>query len=257
VSETTARRWWPGRSAIGEEIDTGGKTPLRVVGVVADTHNRSLADRPRVTIYEPFAQLSDEMTKTINGWFPTTFAMRLSGDVDIAAAVQRGVSNADPQIPVAKLTTMQSVIDHSVAAPRFFSYLAGGFAGFALLLTMIGLFGLMSYQVTQRTREIGVRLAVGADRAQILLLVLRRSLVLAIIGLCVGAIASLAVPKLVGSVLGEYVFTGSAAIASVLSSSLVALALPAAAMLAAAFVASYLPARSAASIEPTEALRTE
>jgi ABC-type antimicrobial peptide transport system permease subunit len=254
VSETTARRWWPGRSAIGEEIDAGGKTPLRVVGVVADTHNRSLADTPRVTIYEPFAQLSDEMTKTINGWFPTTFAVRLSGNVDIAAAVQRAVSDADPQIPVAKLTTMQSLIDHSVAAPRFFSYLAGGFAGFALLLTMIGLFGLMSYQVTQRTREIGVRLAVGADRGQILLLILRRSLVLAITGLLIGAVISLAVPKLVGSVLSDYVYT---AIAGVLSSSVTALALAAAAMIVAAFAASYLPARRAASIEPTEALRTE
>ncbi len=257
VSETTARRWWPGKSAIGEEIDAGGKTPLRVVGVVADTHNRSLADTPKVTIYEPFAQLPDDMTKMINGWFPTTFALRLSGNVDIAAAVQRAVSDADPQIPVAKLTTMQSVIDHSVAAPRFFSYLAGGFAAFALLLTMIGLFGLMSYQVTQRTREIGVRLAVGADRGQILLLILRRSLLLAITGLVVGAIASLAVPKLVGSVLSDYLYTGGPAIASVLSSSVAALMVPAVAMLVAAFAASYLPARRAASIEPTEALRTE
>jgi predicted permease len=257
VSETTARRWWPGKSAIGEEIDAGGKTPLRVVGVVADTHNRSLADTPNVTIYEPFAQLSDEMTKMINGWFPTTFALRLSGNVDIAAAVQQAVSNADPQIPVAKLTTMQDVIDHSVAAPRFFSYLADGFAGFALLLTMIGLFGLMSYQVTQRTREIGVRLAVGADRAQILLLVLRRSLMLAITGLCIGAIASLAVPRLVGSVLSDYIYTGGPAITSILSNSAAALALAAVAMLSAALAASYFPARRAASIEPTEALRTE
>jgi predicted permease len=257
VSEAAARKWWPGRSPIGEEIDAGGKTPLRVVGVVADTHNRSLADTPGVTIYEPFAQLSDEMTKMINGWFSTTFAVRLSGNVDIAAAVQRAVSYADPDIPVAKLTTMQTVIDHSVAAPRFFSYLAGGFAGFALLLTMIGLFGLISYQVTQRTREIGVRLAVGADRAQILLLVLRRSLVSVIIGLCSGAIASLAVLRLVGSVLSDYTYTGGTAITGVLSSSLVALALAAAAMLVGAFAASYLPARRAASIDPTEALRTE
>jgi ABC-type antimicrobial peptide transport system permease subunit len=152
---------------------------------------------------------------------------------------------------------MQTVIDHTVAAPRFFSYLAGGFAGFALLLTMIGLFGLMSYQVTQRTREIGVRLAVGADRAQILLLVLRRSLVLAITGLCIGAIASLAVPRLVGSVLSDYIYTGGTAITGVLSSSVAALALAAAAMLVAAFAASYFPARRAASIEPTEALRME
>jgi len=257
VNETAARRWWPGRSAIGEVIDTNDGIPRRVIGIVTDTHSRSLGDTPRITIYEPFAQLSDDMTKMINGWFPTTFAVRLSGNGDIAAAVQRAVSDADPQIPVAKLTTMQDVIDHSVAAPRFFSYLAGGFAGFALLLTMIGLFGLMSYQATQRTREIGVRLAVGADRGQILLLILRRSLVLAITGLLIGAAISLAVPKLVGSVRSDYVYTGGPAIASILSSSVTALMIAAAAMIVAAFSASYLPARRAASIEPTEALRTE
>lgn len=257
VSETAARQWWPGRSAIGEVVDTGSGVFRRVVGVVADTHTRSLADSPRVTIYEPFTQLPDELTKMINGWFPTTFALRLSGNVDIAAAVQRAVTDADPEIPVAKLTTMQAVIDHSVAAPRFFSYLAGGFAGFALLLTMIGLFGLMSYQVTQRTREIGVRLAVGADRGQILLMVLRRSLALATTGLFIGAIASLAVPRLVSSVLSDYIFTGSAPITGVLSSSVAALTLAAAAMLAAGIAASYLPARRAATIAPTEALRME
>lgn len=257
VSETAARRWWPGRSAIGEVVDTGGGELRRVVGVVADTHGRSLTETPRVTIYEPFAQLSDSMTKAINGWFPTTFAVRLSSNIDIAAAMQRAVSDADPDIPVAKLTTMQTVIDRSVAAPRFFSYLAGGFAGFALLLTMIGLFGLMSYQVTQRTREIGVRLAVGADRSQILLLVLRRSLVLAVTGLLIGSVASLAVPRLVESVLSDVVFTGGNGIGAHLSNSVVALVWAAIGMLLAAALASYLPARRAASIEPTEALRTE
>jgi predicted permease len=257
VSETAALRWWPGQSAIDKEVQGGEKTPWRVVGVVADTHSRSLAESPRVTIYAPFAQLSDVATKTINGWFPTTFAVRLSGNVDIAAAVERAVKAADPEIPVAKLTTMQTVIDHSVAAPRFFSYLAGGFAGFALLLTMIGLFGLMSYQVTQRTREIGIRLAVGADRGQILRLVLRRSFVLAITGLLIGTIGSLAVPRLVSSVLADYVFSGGKGISSVLSGSVAALMMAAAAMLVAAFAAGYLPARRAASIEPTQALRTE
>lgn len=257
VNETAARRWWPGQSAIGEVIDAGGGELLRVIGVVADTHNHSLADTPRVTIYEPFAQLPDARTKISNGWFPTTFALRTSDNVEIAAAVQRAVGNADPDIPVAKLTTMQAVIDNSVAAPRFFSYLAGWFAGFALLLTMIGLFGLMSYQVTQRTREIGVRLAVGADRGQILLLILRRGFVLAITGLLIGAIASFAVPKLAGNVLADYVFTGDKGISSLLSSGTAALIFAAAAMLLAAFASSYWPARRAASIEPTEALRTE
>jgi putative ABC transport system permease protein len=257
VSETAARQWWPGRSAIGEEVRADGKTPWRVVGVVADTHSHSLAESPKVMIYAPFAQLSDSMTTIMNGWFPTTFAVRLSGDVDIAAAVQRAVASADPEIPVAKIATMQTVIDNSVAAPRFFSYLAGGFAGFALLLTMIGLFGLMSYQVTQRTREIGVRLAVGADQGQILLLILRRGLLLTGLGVVLGSLASLAVPRLVGSVLADVVYTGGDAIGTQLSNSAAALCWAAGGMLLAAVLASYLPARRASAIEPTEALRAE
>jgi predicted permease len=257
ISETAARRWWPGRPAIGEEVWAGEKVPRRVIGVVADTHSRSLAEAPRATIYEPFAQVSDSLMKTINGWFPTTFAVRLSGDMDMAAVVQRAVTDTDPEIPVAKLTPMQSVIDRSVAAPRFFSYIAGEFALFALLLTMIGLFGLMSYQVTQRTREIGVRLAVGADRRQILLLILRRGLLLAALGVALGSLASLAVPRLVGSVLADVVFTGGSRIESQLSSSGMALVWAVTGMLVAAALASYLPSRRAASVEPTKALRTE
>jgi predicted permease len=257
ISETAARHWWPGQSAIGKEVLVGRTSRMRVVGVVTDTHSHSLAESPRLVIYAPFVQASDEMTKTINGWFPTTFAVRMSGDVDIAAAMQRAVSDADPEIPVAKLTSMQAVIDHSMAAPRFFSYLAGEFAGFALLLTMIGLFGLMSYQVTQRTREIGVRLAVGADRSQILMLILRRALLLTGVGVMLGTVVSLAVPRIVGSLLSDVIFTGGSTIGSLLSNSQTAMICAGIAMVVAAVVASVLPARRAASVEPTQALRAE
>jgi predicted permease len=259
VSETAARRWWPGRSPIGERIVAGGKgeRPRTIVGVVADTHSHSLAETPQVMIYEPFAQLSDGLTKIVNGWFPTTFAIRLSGDIDMAAAVQRAVSDVDAEMPVAKFESMQAVIDGTLRGPRFFSWLAGGFAGFALVLTIIGLFGLLSYQVTQRTREIGVRLAVGADRQQILLLILRRGLLLTIIGLGIGTIASLAVPRLVSSVLADNIYTGGSDIASVLSGRTAALLVAALSMIVGATFASYLPAQRAASVEPTQALRTE
>ncbi len=122
---------------------------------------------------------------------------------------------------------------------------------------MIGLFGLMSYQVTQRTREIGVRLAVGADRGQILLLILRRGLLLTALGVALGTAASVAVPRLIGSVLADVVFTGGSTIGAHLSNSGMALIYAGVGMLVGAMLASYLPARWAASIEPTQALRTE
>ena len=260
VSETAARRWWPGKSAIGEQVTVGGKKSegyRTVVGVVADMHTRSLTESPQVVIYVPFAQVSDGMTKILNGWFSTTFAFRLAGDVDVAAAVQRAVSEADPGIPVAKIESMQTIVDNTLAQPQFFSWLASGFAGFALLLTMIGLFGLLSYQVTQRTREIGVRLAIGADRGQILMLILQRGIVLTAIGLVIGLVVSLGVPRLVSSVLADNMVVGDQGISGILSNSTIALLAAGAAMVVAAAFASYLPARRAARIEPMEALRSE
>lgn len=259
ISEEAARQWWPGRSSLGEQVVMGGKneTPRMVIGVVADVRSNSLAEAPQVMIYEPFAQVTDETTRLINGWFPTTFAIRTAGDVDVATAVQRAISAADPDVPVAKIATMQEVIDHTVAGPKFFSWIAGGFAAFALLLTIIGLFGLLSYQVTQRTREMGVRLALGAQRSQVLKIVLQRGLMLMAIGLVVGSFVSLAIPRIVGSVLADYVYTDGAPISQVLSSTTLALTTAALAMLMATLLASYLPARRASRIEPMEALRTE
>jgi putative ABC transport system permease protein len=257
VSETAARRWWPGRSPIGEQVVTGGEVSRRIVGVVADTRSHSLAEAPRVVIYAPFAQLSDSMTGIINGWFPTTFAVRVSGNLDIGEAVERAVADADEEIPVARVESMQAVIDHTTAAPQFYSWLAGGFAVFALLLTVIGLFGLLSYQVTQRTREIGVRLAVGANRSQIVVLILRHGFVLTAVGLVLGAMMSAAVPRLVGNLLVDNIYTGGADIGSAMSNSVATLIVAAVAMVIAAMAASYLPARRAASIEPTRALRAE
>jgi predicted permease len=257
VSATAAKKWWPGRSAIGQIVVFGRETTYTVVGVAADVHSHSLAERLGVVTYVPFEQMSDEMTKIVNGWFPTTFVMRTAADIDVAAAVAKAVGDADPEMPVAKLSTMQSVVDKTVSGPRFFSWMSGGFAAFALLLTVIGLFGLLSYQVTQRTREIGVRMAIGAGRGEILRLILGRGLTLTVAGLVAGGLMSLAVPKLVASVLVDVVNTGGAGIGTMLSNSSMALIVAAFAMLMAAGLASWLPARRAAAVEPIEALRAE
>ena len=259
VNETAARRWWPGRSPIGERVVVGGKgEPERtVVGVVGDVRTNSLAEAPEVMLYAPMEQMSDAMTKILNGWFPTTFAIRTGADVDLEAAVRAAVSGADAEMPVAKLSTMQGVIDETVAGPRFFSWMAGGFAGFAVALTVIGLFGLLSYQVTQRTREIGVRMAVGADRGEILGMIVRRGMGLTAVGLGIGLVGSLGVPRVVRSLLEDTVYTNGAGVAGVLANGGGAMAVAAVAMMLAAGVASYLPGTRAAGVEPVEALRAE
>jgi predicted permease len=257
ISETAARRWWPGRTAIGEQVRIGNETNYRIVGIVRDTRNNSLAEEPSIMIYAPYAQFSDAMTRIINGWISTTFAVRTAADVDLAAAAQQALTAADPEIPVARLSTMQSVIDQSLAAPRFFSWLSGGFAGFALLLTVIGLFGLLSYQVTVRTREIGVRMALGADRTRILAGIVRSGVMLSLVGLALGLAGSVLVRRAVASVLEDSIFTGDDPISKILVSSTYTLAAATLAILLAAVVASFLPARRAASIDPMQALRSE
>jgi predicted permease len=260
VSQRAASLWWPGRSPIGEYVFDDDTKPSRVIGVVADTHARGLAESAMPMIYHPYAQIPDDAMKTLNDWFPTTFSIRTAegdSDPDIAVAAAAAVRAVDQEVPAAKFVPMQSFIDKSVAAPRFFSWLVGGFAGFALLLTVIGLFGLLSYQVASRTRELGVRMALGAQRYQVLGLVLHSGLLLTAMGLALGVAGSLALRRLVASLVANTVYIATSEAVSLLGNQSVSIALAAGAMLAAAIAASLIPARRAASIDPMEALRNE
>ena len=266
INQRMAELWWPGHNPIGEYVVDGGETS-RIIGVVANAHDRDLAGAVGATIYHPFSQVPDETMRAINGWFPTTFVLRSVAregsatsdvpDPNLAASAAAAVTSVDPEIPAGKFAPMQSFIDHTVAAPRFFSWLSGAFAAFALLLTVIGLFGLLSFQVASRTREIGVRMALGARRSQILRLVLGKGLSLTSIGLVLGIVGSLAMHRLLASFIADTARIEPNAVASIYASQSLSLAISAAAMLLAAVAASLLPARRAASIEPTVALRAE
>jgi putative ABC transport system permease protein len=257
IGETTARKWWPGRSPIGQYMRIGREKNWRIVGVVADVRNRSLVEAQGVMVYAPMVQLADEFTSVLNGWFPTTFAVRTAAHLNLAEVAQQAVSQADPEIPVAKLTTMQAVIDNTIEEPRFFSLLAGGFSGFALVLTVIGLFGLLSYQVTQRTREIGVRMALGADRLRILRVFLGRGLTLASLGVVLGGAATWLLRPVMSHLLADAGVEASANTSNVIMNGAQATLMAVAAILIATVAASWLPARRAASVEPMQALRTE
>ncbi len=257
ISAAAARKYWPGRSPIGDAFRVGSETNWRIIGVAADTHEHSLVSSGDVVLYAPMAQLSDEFTGIINGWFPTTFAIRTAAHVDLAAAAQQAVERADAQIPIARFTTMQAVIDSTIQEPRFFSFLAAGFSVFALALTVIGLFGLLSYQVTQRTREIGVRMAMGADRANILRTILRRGLVIVSLGIGVGLAGSWMVRPVLSRLLNDAGLDPGTEAQALVMNAPAAMLLAAVFIFAAALAASWLPARRAASVEPMQALRTE
>jgi len=260
INERAAKRWFPNRSPIGEYIVSGGGKPRRVIGLVANVHDSSLAAGIAPTVYTPYTQVDDETMKTINGWFPTTFILRTvergnTPDPDIAAAASAAIAAVDPEVPASKFAPMQSFIDHDVAAPRFFSWLASAFALFALGLTLIGLFGLLSYQVASRTRELGVRMALGAQRYQVLLLILNSGLTLTVMGLVLGVAGSVALRGVVISLLSDTV--GISKTSSLLGAEALPVAIAATAMLVAAIMASIIPAQRAASVNPTEALRAE
>lgn len=256
IGETAAKKWWPGRSPIGESIRSG-KVRMRIVGVVADVRSHSLLDTRDVVVYLPFAQLSDQFTGIINGWFFTSFAVRTRADVNIALAAQHAVQQADAEIPVAKITPMQSVIDSSVREPRFFSLVAAGFSCFALVLAVIGLYGLLSYRVTRRTREIGVRMALGADRAAILRVFLSSGVALATLGILLGAAGSLLVRPVLHGILADTGMINSDSATNVVMNGALAAGFAVIAILIAAVAASWLPARRAAAVEPMRALRAE
>jgi predicted permease len=262
INERAAKLWFPDRTPIGEYVISGGGKPRRVVGLVANMHDSSLASDIRPTIYIPYAQVEDETMKAINGWFVTTFVLRTAdragvAESDIAKASSAAITAVDPEVPASKFATMQSFIDRNVAAPRFFSWLAGAFAAFALLLTLIGLFGLLSYQVASRTREIGVRMALGAQRSEILNLVLRNGLTVTLIGLFIGTATSLVLRRSLTSLIADTTRIDPSVLSSMLASPIASIGIMGTTVLISCIAACLIPARRAASIEPIEALRAE
>jgi predicted permease len=242
VDDVLARQYWPGQNVLGQHIsiDDPVKGPWRtVVGVVAHSRSNSLeADTAEGFYFLPFAQVPNPGASII----VRTSRPLESVATDIAAAVR----TSDSSIAVYDVKTMDQRINESLVGRKFVVILLGAFAGLALLLAALGLYGVISFSVRLRTRELGVRMALGAQRSNVLKLVLIQGLHLAAFGMLFGVIAAAALSRVFSSLLFRV---------SVLH---VAPWIGAAALLmATVLLATYLPARRAASIEPIKALRTE
>jgi putative ABC transport system permease protein len=239
VNQTLAQRFWPQENPIGKHILLGrGTTPSEVAGVLGDVRNASLAADVSPEIYLPFPQLP---------WASMNLVVRTAGDPHgFVAAVRGRVLAVDKDQPVTAVATMEEVMEQAAAPPRFTAWLLSALAAMALVLAVVGIYGAIAYSVAERTEEMGVRLALGAGRADIVRLVLRQGLLLALGGTGVGLVASLGLTRLLESqiyrvsVTDPITFAGCAAVFT-----------------AVAALASYLPARRAMRVDPMAALRWE
>jgi predicted permease len=241
ISESLAKKRWPNEDPLGKVIQFGNMDgdlhPFTIVGVVGDVREESLASEPRPTFYADYRQ---------RPWAAYTFNIVMQGNVENASAIaaaRRAVSDLRPDVPP-RFRTIETVVSTSVADRRFTLLLIGVFGASALLLATLGVYGVISYLVTQRRQEIGVRIALGAQSADVVKLVLRQGALLAAIGIIVGGAAALALTRLIRGMLFGVSTTDPLAFGAVILG-----------MLAVALLASFIPARRAAGIAPMSILR--
>jgi putative ABC transport system permease protein len=239
VNEKLARRFWPEENPIGQHIVVGRQTtPREIVGVVGDVYSLGLTTDPREQVFLPYAQWQ---------WARMYLVARTSGDpLSLTAAVRHELLAVDKDQPITAVQTMEQNIAGWVAQPRLTVWLFGIFAGAALVLAAIGLYGVMAYSVSQRTNEIGIRMALGAQNTEVLKLVVWQGMRLVMIGIAGGLLASLALTRLIANLL----FGVSAQ--DPITFALLALLLTFVALLAC-----WLPSRRAMKVDPMVALRYE
>ncbi len=246
LSESVARRIWPGENAIGKRLSVESNPQprdwLTVVGIVAEVRQSGLTEAVVPAVYQPYQQVSRPLFLD-----HMTFAIRTSGNpVDLAPMMRTVLRDLDTDLAPASIATMEDVVAGTIAEPRFQTRLLSVFSIFALVLAALGIYGVLASAVVERRREIGIRVALGADRPTVMRMVLGRTLLLTGAGVTLGLLASLAVTKALTKLLFNVTPTDAATFASA-----------AAVLVGVALVAALLPARRASSVDPVVALRIE
>jgi len=236
ISESLVRQTFPNEEPLGRRLVMGmSNQPFEIIGIVGDVRHRSLEQPPLPAMYMPAFEPGENVV------------IRTQTDSSaLAAAVRREVTSIDPNQPIATVRTMNEWLGRAVAAPRYRTGLFGLFAGLALALSAVGIYGVMSYSVGQRTHEIGVRMALGARQLDVLKLVVRQGMSLALVGVVIGLLGALALTRIISSLLFD-VGTRDPATFVVVAILLAAVA----------FIACYVPALRATKVDPLVALRYE
>jgi len=254
INEAMAKKYWANENPLGATVTIGRgiapemeDRPREVVGVVGDVHEAGLDQDSPPVMYLPIGQEPDGMVAMGNRVLPSSWAVRGTGDpAALARSIQEEILRVDPDLPVARVMTMDRLLARSIARQNFNMVLLGTFAVLALVLAAIGIYGVMSYTVQQRTNEMGIRLALGAGTGQLLRLVLGHGLLLAGIGLAIGLAASIGLTRLMSSLLF-----------GVKANDIATFACVAGVLAAVAVLACYIPARRATRVDPIIALRYE
>ena len=243
VNERFAKRYFAGRSPVGLHVGMGGdpgtRADIEIVGVVKDTRYESLRDEVPYELYRPYRQV-----EFVQGM--TVYARALGDPAAVFASMRRSVNEVDSNVPIYRMRTLDQQLDKSLMSERMLASLSGVFGFLATLLAAIGLYGVMAYMVVRRTREIGIRMALGADRVSVVWLVMREVLALSTVGVLIGGAGAYAATRLVQKELF-----------GILPTDALTMALSALGIATVAIVAGYLPARRATAIDPMRALRWE
>ena len=240
INDAAARKYFPRENAIGQHFGQSYETAgdLEVVGIVADTKYNSIRDAPPPTMYVPFAEGRLGLM---------TYELRTAGDPTRAVpAVRDTLRRIDPNLPILKISTQAEQIEQRFAQERVFAEAYALFGGLAVLIASVGIFGLMSYSVARRTNEIGIRMALGAKRQDVVSMVMRESLILVGIGVVIGTAAALGAGRFVSTLLFNLAPTDPATIT-----------VSAALLIVVSALAGYVPARTASRVDPMVALRDE
>ncbi|HTB17741.1 MAG TPA: ABC transporter permease, partial [Bryobacteraceae bacterium] len=254
INQAFARKYWPKGDPVGQRITIGKglgpefEEPARqIIAIVGNVRETGLKGVDEPVMYIPQSQVTDGLMKLANSVIPLSWIIQTAGDPSaLSAGIQHEIRSVDNQLAASRIRTMQQVVSESTARQNFNMLLLTIFAGLALLLAAIGIYGLMSYTVEQRTQEIGIRMALGASRGDMLRLVVRQGMLLTGIGVVIGLAASFGLNRLLANLLFGVKTTDPVTYLAV-----------AAILVSVALLACYVPARRATKIDPLVALRYE
>ena len=254
INEGLAKQFWPNSDPVGQRITIGKgvgpefeEPPREIIGIVGDVRNQGLDNKPDPIMYIPVAQVNDGVTALNNSIIPITWVIRTRVEpYSLSKEIQDELRMASGGLPVAHIRSMEQVRGESTARTDFNMTLLMIFAGVALLLAAIGIYGLMAYSVQQRTQEIGIRIALGASAHDVRKMIVRQGMALALAGVFIGVAAALGLTRLMASLLYGVTARDPIAMTSV-----------ALLLIGVALAATYIPARRASRVDPVVSLRYE